>query len=168
MRHVCCRSHAGGNATAVGERCAGSVCTPSGSLIELSSRPIHIQRFRNLVSQQRITQSNRLMDNVRGLVGPRRMFGSDSPYRMMLWGLLVGACLPVITFCLKKRVKWRFFHNIDLPVMLAGASAIPQANGINYTSWFLAGFVFRGSSYPLTTWIADKGRARICTETMAL
>lgn len=71
------------------------------------------------------------------------MFGNDSPYRNMLWALLVGACLPLIPFLLGRRIKWQVFKKIDFPVMLAGASLIPQANGLNYASWFLTGFVFR-------------------------
>lgn len=32
---------------------------------------------------------------------------------------------------------------INVPVLLNGASYIPPATGINYSSWFIVGFIFR-------------------------
>ena len=82
----------------------------------------------------------------RGLVGPNRIFGEGSPYRIILWSLLIGAVLPFPAWLLAKRLKrksWLDF--VNFPVMLTGASFIPPATGINYSSWFLAAFVFRKS-----------------------
>ena len=61
----------------------------------------------------------------------------------MLLALPIGACLPIATYFATKSVKWRWLKNIDIPVMLAGTTNIPAVNGINYSSWFLTGFVFR-------------------------
>jgi len=78
-----------------------------------------------------------------GLIGPGRMFWQGSPYVHLYWALPIGAIIPVITFLLTKRFKSRWLQMINLPVMLSGASWIPPATGINYSSWFLIGFIFQ-------------------------
>jgi hypothetical protein len=79
----------------------------------------------------------------RGLIGPARIFGLGSPYRHILWALLAGAILPIIIWAVGRRWKIANTRLPNIPVMLTGASYIPPATGINYSSWFLAGFVFR-------------------------
>ncbi|KIO29154.1 hypothetical protein M407DRAFT_21723 [Tulasnella calospora MUT 4182] len=54
-----------------------------------------------------------------GLIGPRRLFGKDGIYRFHPYGILIGAILPVVL----------------------GPLGVPPATGINYSSWFLLGFV---------------------------
>lgn len=71
------------------------------------------------------------------------MFGRGSPYVHILWSLLAGALLPVIIWFIGKRFKISYTRLPNLPVMLSGASYIPPATGINYSSWFLVAFVFR-------------------------
>ena len=85
----------------------------------------------------------------RGLVGPRRIFGSGSPYVHILWALLAGALLPLPAWYLARRYKKDWLSLVNFPVMLTGASFIPPGSGINYSSWFLAAFIFRKwSEYP--------------------
>ncbi|KIL55880.1 hypothetical protein M378DRAFT_188634 [Amanita muscaria Koide BX008] len=78
-----------------------------------------------------------------GLIGPSRQFGTGSIYHPHLYAIIVGAFLP-LPFWLWQRqypnswVKW-----VSTPVILTGVSAIPPATGINYSSWFLVGFVFQ-------------------------
>ncbi|KAL7006462.1 hypothetical protein EMMF5_003883 [Cystobasidiomycetes sp. EMM_F5] len=78
-----------------------------------------------------------------GLIGPERILGPGAPYNPILWALLGGAFLPVITWVMCKYFKWKWAQHINIPVMLSGASLIPPASGINYSSWFITGFAFQ-------------------------
>lgn len=72
------------------------------------------------------------------------MFGQGSPYVHLYWALLVGAALPAVFFLLSRRFRGiAWLQLVNFPVMLSGASLIPPATGINYSSWFLVGFIFR-------------------------
>ena len=79
----------------------------------------------------------------RGVVGPRRLFGVGAPYRGLLLALLGGAVAPLPAYFLAKRWKNAFIQKINFPVIFAAMLLIPPASGINYSSWFMAGVVFR-------------------------
>jgi len=79
----------------------------------------------------------------RGLIGPTRQFGSGSLYHGHLWALLVGAFLPLPFWWWQRRFPDTRLKYINIPVFLNGVMYIPPATGINYTSWFLVGFIFR-------------------------
>jgi len=78
-----------------------------------------------------------------GLVGPTRQFGPGSVYYPFLYAIIIGAFLP-FPFWLwqrwhpKSRVKY-----ISTPIVLNGVGFIPPATGINYSSWFMFGFIFQ-------------------------
>jgi len=79
----------------------------------------------------------------RGLIGPTRQFGSGSLYHGHLWALLVGAFLPIPFWWWQRRYPNTRLKYINVPVFLNGPIYIPPATGINYSSWFLTGFIFR-------------------------
>ena len=79
----------------------------------------------------------------RGLIGPARQFGSGSLYHGHLWALLLGAGLPIPFWWWQRRFPNTRLKYINIPVFLNGPIYIPPATGINYSSWFLVGFVFR-------------------------
>jgi OPT oligopeptide transporter protein len=85
-----------------------------------------------------------------GLIGPTRQFGSGEIYHGHLYALIVGALLP-IPFWLwqvwKPKSRLRY---INIPVILNGPTFIPPARGINYSSWFIVGFIFRKSWFSLS------------------
>lgn len=78
-----------------------------------------------------------------GLIGPARQFGTESIYHPQLYAIAIGAVLP-LPFWLWQR-KWPNKYNkyINLPIILNGIGLIPPATGINYSSWFLLGFIFQ-------------------------
>ncbi|SNX86611.1 probable oligopeptide transporter [Melanopsichium pennsylvanicum] len=78
-----------------------------------------------------------------GAIGPARMFGSDSIYRPMYWAMLFGALIPVPFWLLARRFPRSWIRYISWPVIFAGVSYIPPASGINYSAWFMVGFVFQ-------------------------
>ena len=82
----------------------------------------------------------------RGLIGPTRQFGTGTVYHGHLWALLVGAFLPVPIWWWQRRFPNTRLKHINIPVFLNGATFTPPATGINYSSWFLVGFIFR--EYP--------------------
>ena len=79
----------------------------------------------------------------RGLIGPTRQFGSGSLYHGHLWALLVGALLPLPFWWWQRRFPDTRLKYVNIPVFLNGPTCIPPATGINYSSWFLVGFIFR-------------------------
>ncbi|KAH8922321.1 OPT-domain-containing protein [Atractiella rhizophila] len=78
-----------------------------------------------------------------GLIGPARQFGKGALYNSQLYFLLVGVFLPIPFYFASKRWPNSWVKYVNIPVSLVGASYIPPATGINYSSWFLVGFIFQ-------------------------
>lgn len=78
-----------------------------------------------------------------GLVGPRRMFGSDGQYHHLNWFFLLGAVAPVPVWLLSRtfpKVKW--LRLVNLPILFGAANMLPPATPVNYISWFTVGTIF--------------------------
>ena len=84
----------------------------------------------------------------RGLIGPTRQFGNGTIYHGYVWALLFGAVIPVPFWWWQRRFPKTRLKYINIPVFLNGATFIPPATGINYSSWFLVGFIFREYLFP--------------------
>ncbi|GAA5917002.1 hypothetical protein JCM6882_001299 [Rhodosporidiobolus microsporus] len=78
-----------------------------------------------------------------GLIGPARQFAPGKMYNPILYWLLAGAILPILTWLLARRYPNSWVSHINVPVALAGAVFMPPATGINFSSWFLVGFIFQ-------------------------
>ncbi|KAK9895729.1 putative oligopeptide transporter [Cystobasidium minutum MCA 4210] len=78
-----------------------------------------------------------------GIIGPERFFGSTSPYHTLLYFTILGALLPIPIWLLQRRYPRSWIKYINIPVMLNGSTFIPPATGINYSSWFIVGFIFQ-------------------------
>ncbi|GAA6022043.1 hypothetical protein JCM10207_001028 [Rhodosporidiobolus poonsookiae] len=79
-----------------------------------------------------------------GLIGPARIFSIGRMYNPILYWLLAGAVLPVFTWLLTRRFpKSTWLPYVSVPVALSGAVYMPPATGINYSAWFLVGFIFQ-------------------------
>ncbi|CED82182.1 Sexual differentiation process protein ISP4 [Phaffia rhodozyma] len=78
-----------------------------------------------------------------GLIGPARQFGSGTPYEPFLWALLAGAVLPVIGWLWLRRYPNSWVINVNWIVLFNGYTNIPSANGVNYTSFVIVGFIFQ-------------------------
>ncbi|PVV05349.1 hypothetical protein BB560_000128 [Smittium megazygosporum] len=78
-----------------------------------------------------------------GLIGPQRMFGPNSMYNILLWGLLVGAMLPFVPWILSKIFKNNIaIRYINIPIILTACSVLPPAYTSEFTSWFILAFIF--------------------------
>ncbi|KAJ0238287.1 Oligopeptide transporter 4 [Hirschfeldia incana] len=78
-----------------------------------------------------------------GLVGPKRIFGSQGNYAAMNWFFLGGAIGPVIVWlCHKAFPKCSWIPLVNLPVLLGATAMMPPATAVNYNSWILVGTVF--------------------------
>lgn len=71
-------------------------------------------------------------------------------YHGHLYALIVGAILPVPFWLWQKYHPKTRIRYINVPVVLNGPTYIPPARGINYSSWFLVGFIFRKLSIILS------------------
>ncbi|KAI5825925.1 OPT superfamily oligopeptide transporter [Schizophyllum commune Tattone D] len=78
-----------------------------------------------------------------GLIGPVRQFGSNSIYHPHLYAMVIGVFLPFPFWFWQRRHPNSWIKYVSTPVILNGVSQIPPATGINYSSWFLVGFVFQ-------------------------
>lgn len=87
------------------------------------------------------------MECNRGLVGPTRQFGAGAPYNVFLWALFAGALAPFPLWYYQRRFPNTRLKYINLPVLLNGSSTAPPAMGINFTSFFIVGFIFRKYIY---------------------
>ena len=79
----------------------------------------------------------------RGLIGPGRQFGTGSVYHPHLYAIIAGVFMPMPAYFWQRRYPKSWTRYVSTPVILAGLSAIPPATGINYSSWFLIGFIFQ-------------------------
>ncbi len=66
-------------------------------------------------------------------------------YNPILWAILGGALLPIPFWLLGRKYPNSWLKYVNIPVLLTGATYMPPATGINYSSWFLFGFIFRTS-----------------------
>ncbi|KIY53033.1 OPT superfamily oligopeptide transporter [Fistulina hepatica ATCC 64428] len=78
-----------------------------------------------------------------GLIGPSRQFGSGSIYHPQLYAMIVGVFLPIPFWLWQRRYPKSWVKYVSTPVVLNGVGSIPPATGINYSSWFLMGFIFQ-------------------------
>ncbi|KAL8279558.1 hypothetical protein RQP46_008120 [Phenoliferia psychrophenolica] len=78
-----------------------------------------------------------------GLVGPARQFGHGMMYNPILWSMGIGAVLPFPFWYLSRRYPNHWVSKVNIPVLLTGATFMPPATGINYSSWILVGFIFQ-------------------------
>jgi hypothetical protein len=77
----------------------------------------------------------------RGLVGPKRLYGTGSIYNGVTYAALAGAVLPIGIWLVAQKKAWA--RNINLPVALNGVLFIPPATGVNYASWLVVGAIFQ-------------------------
>lgn len=78
-----------------------------------------------------------------GLIGPTRQFGKGALYHPQLFALIVGAILPIPFWLWQRRYPSSWIRFVSTPVFLSGVGAIPPATGINYSSFFVVGFIFQ-------------------------
>jgi len=79
----------------------------------------------------------------RGLIGPSRLFNKGYLYHPQVWALLIGAILPIPFWLWVRRRPRSMLRNMNVPVIINGGFSIPPATGINYSSFFIAGFIFQ-------------------------
>jgi OPT family small oligopeptide transporter len=78
-----------------------------------------------------------------GAYGPARMFGPESPYRIVLWGFLVGLLLPIPFYFLHKRFPGGKWHLVNIPIFAIGAQAVPLFPANFFLSSFIMAFIFQ-------------------------
>ncbi|KAG4118433.1 hypothetical protein ERO13_D11G015700v2 [Gossypium hirsutum] len=77
-----------------------------------------------------------------GLVGPRRIFGTEGEYGNVNWFFLGGALAPFLVWLAHKAFPDKeWIRLIHMPVLLGATSMMPPASAVNFTSWLLVGFL---------------------------
>ncbi|KAM4087253.1 hypothetical protein ACJW30_10G164000 [Castanea mollissima] len=78
-----------------------------------------------------------------GLVGPKRIFGSQGNYSAFNWFFLGELLGPIVVWLLHKAFPTQtWIPLINLPVLLGATVNMPPATPLNYTSWILVGTIF--------------------------
>ncbi|KAJ1307232.1 hypothetical protein OPQ81_001346 [Rhizoctonia solani] len=78
-----------------------------------------------------------------GLIGPTRTFGKGAIYNPQLYALVFGALIPIPFWLWQRKFPQSRLRYVNIPVLLNGPMWIPPATGINYSSWFVVGFIFQ-------------------------
>ncbi|KAH7342068.1 OPT oligopeptide transporter protein-domain-containing protein [Rhizoctonia solani] len=78
-----------------------------------------------------------------GLIGPSRTFGAGATYHPQLYALVFGAFIPIPFWLWQRRFPQSRLRYVNIPVLLNGPMWIPPGTGINYSSWFVVGFLFQ-------------------------
>ncbi|KAF4983581.1 hypothetical protein FZEAL_1031 [Fusarium zealandicum] len=55
-----------------------------------------------------------------GVVGPRRLFGTEGPYRAITYAIPVGILVPIAVYYISKRWPTSFWRNVNAPILFAG------------------------------------------------
>ncbi|GMJ14979.1 oligopeptide transporter 1, ARABIDOPSIS THALIANA OLIGOPEPTIDE TRANSPORTER 6 [Hibiscus trionum] len=78
-----------------------------------------------------------------GLVGPRRIFGTEGEYGNVNWFFLGGALAPLLVWLAHKAFPDKeWIRLIHMPVLLGATSMMPPATAVNFTSWLIIAFLF--------------------------
>jgi hypothetical protein len=78
-----------------------------------------------------------------GLIGPERLFSKGYLYHPQLYALIIGAIIPIPLWLWVRKWPRSIFRNVNVPVIINGGFSIPPATGINYSSFFIVGFIFQ-------------------------
>lgn len=78
-----------------------------------------------------------------GLIGPGRTFAIGTNYGALNIMFIVGAVLPIPTWYLAKKFPNSWIRLINWPVFFSATASMPPAQGINFTSFFLVGWLFQ-------------------------
>ncbi|KAJ0086588.1 hypothetical protein Patl1_08709 [Pistacia atlantica] len=78
-----------------------------------------------------------------GLVGPKRIFGSQGNYGALNWFFLGGFLGPIVVWLLHRAFpRQHWIPLINLPVLLGATAYMPPATALNYNSWIVVGTIF--------------------------
>lgn len=83
------------------------------------------------------------LTNVRGLIGPQRLFSAGSTYSPQVYAAVAGAIVPIPLWFWVRRKPGSTLRNLNLPVLINGPMGIPVINGVNYSSFLIVGFIFQ-------------------------
>ncbi|KAL2631236.1 hypothetical protein R1flu_015922 [Riccia fluitans] len=78
-----------------------------------------------------------------GLIGPQRIFGNLGLYGKINWFFLFGALAPVpVWLAAWKWPEKAWIRYINMPILIGATGIMPPATPVNFTSWFVVGFIF--------------------------
>ncbi|KAG9042760.1 hypothetical protein FS837_010406 [Tulasnella sp. UAMH 9824] len=78
-----------------------------------------------------------------GLIGASRQFGKGSVYNFHVYGLVIGALLPIPIWLWHRRHPKSIVRHFNISVFLSAQTWVPPATGVNFTSYFIVAFLFQ-------------------------
>ncbi|KAF5718578.1 OPT family small oligopeptide transporter [Fusarium mundagurra] len=77
-----------------------------------------------------------------GVVGPRRLFGLQGPYRAVTYTIPIGVIVPIAVYFLSKRWPNTFWRNVNAPILFMGPMAWAPFNWSYMQGSIVLAFVF--------------------------
>ncbi|KAG8709518.1 hypothetical protein FRC08_018297 [Ceratobasidium sp. 394] len=126
------------------------VATTTSALVQIGVKEWMFANIKDLCSQNQPhhltcphNQVYFTASAVWGLIGPQRQFGKGETYHPELYALVFGALIPVPFWLWQRKFPQSRLKYVNMPVLINGPTWIPPASGINYSSWFVVGFLFQ-------------------------
>ncbi|CAF0955902.1 unnamed protein product [Adineta steineri] len=125
------------------------LCPIIGSIVSYITMIYLLNNIPNICTRENsqwrclATETSYSLTIIWAVVGFVRLLGPKSMYSSLLYGLIIGPILPIISWFLCRKfphVKWLTL--INFPVILLAVYAIPTTSTAEYPSWFLVGFIF--------------------------
>ncbi|WXC61948.1 hypothetical protein SNK03_007815 [Fusarium graminearum] len=77
-----------------------------------------------------------------GVVGPRRLFGTQGPYRALTYTIPIGVVVPIVAYFIAKRWPNSFWRNVNAPILFAGPMGWAPFNWSYMQGTVVLAFVF--------------------------
>ncbi|CAF0942425.1 unnamed protein product [Adineta steineri] len=125
------------------------ICPIIASIVSYTTAIYLFNHIPNICTRQNpqwrclATETSYSLSVIWTLIGVVRLFGPKSMYSSVLYGLIIGPILTIISWFLCKKlphIKWLVL--INFPIILLAVHALPTAPAAEYPSWFLVGFIF--------------------------
>ncbi|KIK62055.1 hypothetical protein GYMLUDRAFT_42505 [Collybiopsis luxurians FD-317 M1] len=78
-----------------------------------------------------------------GVIGSNLQFTKGTLYYPLMFFFLIGAVCPAILWVLTKKFPGSKLGYVKYVVIFGGPGYVPPANGVNYLTWALVGYVFQ-------------------------
>ncbi|KAF5384661.1 hypothetical protein D9757_007480 [Collybiopsis confluens] len=78
-----------------------------------------------------------------GAIGSSQQFTKGHLYYPLMFFFLIGAVCPAILWVLTKKFPGSKLGYVNFPVIFGGPGYVPPANGVNYLTWALVGYIFQ-------------------------
>jgi len=77
-----------------------------------------------------------------GVIGPKRIFGTDGIYHTLSYFFILGLLLPILVYVAARKWPRSNLRYINTPIIFGGTAYIPPATAMTYATWGITGTIF--------------------------